>query len=162
MGKITYEIKKKKGDDVTSFQIIKKGAEIPFTLAEMLGYQEQMATMLKETRAQMDLEIAKMKNVEDHHDDALSLVKSLDPVKQKAIQIWINSKIMVDALGPKKDQIVEAIKADQKDLEEILKQTGLTLPESYKPVELNGTPEPEKIKEAVGDGDPVSGESTEG
>lgn len=155
MSKPTFELKKDEGDFYKN-TFVKKGIEVEFTMGELIGYQEQMHKMLTETRAQMDVEIARMKNVEKYHSDAVELVKSLDPLKQTAIKIWLNSKIKLDELGPQKDKILEALRQDQEQFDEIFDQTGVEKPDDFKLPDLNGTPSKPEINK-----DLVTGEEKE-
>lgn len=155
MSKITYVVKETKDDD-TSTIIEKQGATVDFTINDLLNAEERMGKMLTETRGQMDYEIARMKNVEQYHEDAISLVKSLDPTKKEAIKIWLDAQGKINELGPLKDRILEALKTDQAELQEIVSQTELSLPEGYKPLDLNGTPSKETIE-----GDPVKEDDQE-
>lgn len=139
MSKYTYELLEEQGD-VLKHKLVKKNVDVEFTLADMLNAQEQLKRHVTEARSQMDVEIAKMKNVEEHHADAVALVKALDPLKQTAIKIWVNAKIRVDELGPYKDKLVNAMRSDQEEIAEMLKQTGLELPADVELPDLNGTP----------------------
>lgn len=168
MSDFTYEIKKESEGDVMGSTITKNNISIDFTLAELEGEQKNMAKMLTETRGQMDTELAKMKNVMNFHEDAVSLVKSLDPVKQKAVHIWLDSKLKIDELGPLKDKLVDAIRKGEEEMQEIVKQVGIELPESYTPIDLNGTPTNEEIindileAEVTEEGESEGGESGKG
>lgn len=163
-----YEVREAK-DDVLTNTLVKKNTEVEFTINDLIGYQEQMWKMLSEYRGQMELEIAKKKNVEVHHEDAVALVAGLDPVKQKAVQIWLNAKLKFDELGPTKDKLVDALREDQEEFKKILEQTGLELPAEVTLRDLNGIPTNQEIEEDIAaqalsaqdDSEEISGEGEE-
>lgn len=122
--KVTYKIVEKNEEDPLKDKIIKKGIEVEFTMQELDDYTHAALTRLDEFRGQLNLEDAKMKNVEENHEDAISLVRGLDPVKQNAIRIWLNSKNMVDTLAPKRDELEKMFEEHKAEIEEVKKQTG--------------------------------------
>lgn len=121
--KLTYEIIES-NDDPMLTKFIKKGVEVEFTMQEMDNYTNTALGMLDRFRGQLNLEDAKMKNVEEHHEDAVSLVRDLDPVKQNAIRLWLNAKAVVDEFAPKRDELEKAFADHKAEEEEIIKQTG--------------------------------------
>ena len=122
--KITYEIVEKNEENSLFDKVVKKGMDIEFQMSQMDDFTNAAVQRLDEMRGKLNLEAAKMQNVMDNHDDAISLVRDLDPVKQEAIRIWLNSKHLVDGLAPKRDEMEEALKEHEAEVEEIKKQTG--------------------------------------
>lgn len=120
---ITYEIVEKNEESPLLDKIVKKGIEVEFTMQELDDYTMAALSRLDEFRGQLNLEDAKMKNVEENHDDAIALVRELDPVKQNAIRIWLNSKNMVDTLAPKRDELEKLFEEHKAEIEEVKKQT---------------------------------------
>lgn len=127
-------------EDVLDRSIVKTGVKLTFTLSQLKAESEKLKGMATEARAKMDYEIARMKNVESYHEDAISLVKGLDPVKQNAIHIWLDAKSKLDQYGPVKDRIVEQLKHNHEDLKDIIEQTGIELPEDFNLPDPNGEP----------------------
>lgn len=120
---ITYEIVEKNEENPLQDKIMKKGIEIEFTMQELDEYTNAALSKLDEFRGQLNLEEAKMTNVNENHGDAISLVSELDPVKQNAIRIWLNAKNMVDTLAPKRDELEKMFDEHKAEIEEIKKQT---------------------------------------
>lgn len=120
---ITYEIVEKNEENPLQDKIVKKGIEVEFTMQELDEYTSAALSKLDEFRGQLNLEDAKMKNVEENHGDAISLVSELDPVKQNAIRIWLSAKNMVDTLAPKRDELEKMFDEHKAEIEEIKKQT---------------------------------------
>ena len=121
--KFTYEIVEENENPLQT-KFVKKNVDVPFTMQEMDSFTEQANKQLEEMRSQLNLEDAKMQNTVNNHEDAISLVSELDPIKQEAIFIWLQAKRLVDILTPKRDALQEALKEHEMDIEEIKKQTG--------------------------------------
>lgn len=147
--KYTYEFVERDETNPLNDKIVKKGVEIEFSMFELDRYTEAALKQLDEYRGKLNIESAKMSNVEDNHDDAIALVRDLDPVKQEAIKIWLNSKGVVDALAPRRDELEESLAEHQAEIEEIKKQTGWAAPVN----------EPENGDDQE---EPASGEGKEG
>lgn len=121
---ITYEIIEKDEENPLNDKLKKRGVEVEFRMYELDGYTDAALKRLDEFRGQLNIEDAKMKNVEENHDDAIALVRELDPVKQTAIRIWLNSKNIIDTLAPKRDELEKLFEEHKAEIEEIKKQTG--------------------------------------
>ena len=124
----TYEFVERDEVNPLNDKLVKRGVEVEFSMFELDNYTKAALQRLDEFRGKLNLESAKMQNVMDHHDDAISLVRELDPVKQEAIKIWLTSKNIVDELAPKRDELEKLLEEHEKEIEEIKKQTGWTAP----------------------------------
>lgn len=122
--KYVYEIVETNEENSLQSKLVKKNVDVEFNMQQMLDYENNADKMMREYIGKLKIEGAKMKNVEEHHDDAISLVSELDPVKQNAILIWLKSKEIIDALGPKRDELQKAIDEHKAEIAEIKKQTG--------------------------------------
>lgn len=122
--KNVYEIVEANEVNSLESKLVKKNVDVEFTMQQMLDYERSADKMMIEYRGKLNIEDAKMQNVIEHHDDAISLVRDLDPVKQNAILIWLKSKEIIDQLAPKRDELQKAIDEHKAEIEEIKKQTG--------------------------------------
>lgn len=120
--KFTYEFVERDEENPLNDRVVKKGVEVEFNMYELDNYTDQALRTLDEYRGKLNIEDAKIKNVEQHHDDAIALVRNLDPVKQNAIHIWLKSKEFVDAIAPKRDELEKALKEHEAEIAEIKKQ----------------------------------------
>ena len=130
--KFTYEVVEKDEIDPLNDKVLKKGLEVEFRMFELDQHQDALMKRLDELRGQLNLEAAKQTNVEDNHDDAISLVRELDPIKQEAIRIWLNAKSVIDQHAPTRDELEEALELHKTEVEEIIKVTGWTPPKDAK------------------------------
>lgn len=121
--KYIYEVVEENENPLET-KMVKRGVEVEFTMQQMDDYSSAALRTLDQYRGQLNLEDAKMKNVVENHEDAVTLVKDLDPVKQNAIRIWLNSKAMIDEMAPKRDELEEALKEHKQEIKDIIKQTG--------------------------------------
>lgn len=121
--KYTYKLVEENENPLES-KFVKKNVDVEFTMQQMLDYENSADRQMIEIRGKIDLEDAKMKNVEENHDDAIALVRDLDPVKQNAILIWLRSKEVVDVLCPKRDELQAAIDEHKAEIAVIKEQTG--------------------------------------
>lgn len=126
--KYIYEIVEKDEANPLKDKLVKKNVEVEFTMEQLDQYTESALRQLDQFRGQLNLEAAKQKNVEDNHDDAIALVRELDPVKQNAILIWLKAKEIIDAVAPRRDELEEAFEEHKKEIEVIKKQTGWVPP----------------------------------
>lgn len=122
--KTVYEVRTENPDNTLQSILVKKGVEVEFTMEQMDRYTSEALRMLDQYRGQLNLEDAKMKNVEANHDDAIALVRDLDPIKQNAIRIWLKAKEIIDVMAPKRDELEEKLEEHKAEIEEIKKQTG--------------------------------------
>jgi hypothetical protein len=105
-------------------KLVKRSVDVEFTMQQMLDYENAADKQLIELIGKIDLEDAKMKNVVEHHDDAIALVRDLDPIKQNAIHIWLKSKEIIDVYAPKRDELRKAIDEHKAEIKSIKEQTG--------------------------------------
>lgn len=122
--KHVYEILEENPDNTLESKLVKRGVDVEFTMQQMDDHTTQALSTLDQWRGQLNLEDAKMKNVEEHHPDAITLVKDLDPVKQNAIHIWLKAKEIIDMVAPRRDELEQRLEEHKAELEEIKKQTG--------------------------------------
>lgn len=118
---ITYTLKQSEGESEPF--ILKTGHEVSFSMSEVRTNREQLLKATKELAAQVELESAKMTNVEGFHE----IVKTLDDLQLTAIQVYAEAKAKLEAYKAKLEEIEAQIAKDDKELEEIEKQTGLSL-----------------------------------
>lgn len=145
--KYTYEFVERDEENPLNDRVVKKNVEVEFQMFELDQYTDTAVRQLDEIRAQLNMEDAKQKNVEEHHQDAVSLVSGLDPVKQNAVFIWLRAKQIIDELGPRRDKLEEALKEHEAEVEVIKKQTGWEPP--AKEAEKDETNKDEPSKEDV-------------
>lgn len=122
--KYVYEIVEKNEADPLQDKVRKSNIDVEFTMQELDFQQDNILKYLDEIRGKLNIEAAKMSNVEDNHKDAVALVSQLSPVKQEAIRIWLNSKSLVDQLGPKKEEGEKALEQHKEEVAHIIKVTG--------------------------------------
>ena len=125
----TYEVIEKDEENPLNDKIRKSGISVEFQMFELDHQQENYLKHLDQIRAQLNLEDAKQKNVEDNHADAVALVSELEPTKQEAIRIWLNAKKIIDEGGPARDMYEEALEEHNKEVEEIVKAIGWEPPQ---------------------------------
>lgn len=120
----TYEVIEENKDNPLETRVKKSNINVEFAMHELDTQQANLLKYLDEIRGKLNIEDAKMQNVTNNHEDAINLVKDLDPVKQEAIRIWLNSKSIVDQLGPKRDQFEEALEEHNAEVKYIIEVTG--------------------------------------
>lgn len=123
-----YEFIERDETNPLNDKLVKKNVDVEFTMAQLDQYTHEALRQLDQMRGQLNLEAAKQSNVVENHEDAISLVKDLDPVKQNAILIWLKAKEMIDALAPRRDKLEADLKEHEAEIEVIKKQTGWTAP----------------------------------
>lgn len=149
-----YEIIKEETD--SNFSTIRKtNITAEFTMAEVYEHLGELERLKNEVQGQIDLEKAAMDNVERNHDDAVSLVRSLEPLKQHAIFLWLKSLANLGELEPKISKIDEVIKSYQEEISDIKNQTGWTAPS----IEVANVTSKSKHEEPANE---ESGDSSEG
>jgi hypothetical protein len=120
----TYEVIEKDEANSLNDKVLKRGIEAEFHMFELDQHQDALMKRLDELRGQLNLEAAKQTNVEEHHDDAIALIRELAPEKMEAIRIWLNSKKVIDDHAPMRDKLEEAMELHKAEVEEIIKITG--------------------------------------
>jgi len=99
-------------------QIIKTGHEDVFTLNQVEAAQAHYQKTLKELKAQIELDSAKMQNIEHFHPE----VK--DYTDEQLVTAWLyqESKGRVKLYSEKVVEIEDQLKSDAEEIEEIYKQ----------------------------------------
>lgn len=99
-------------------QIIKTGHEDVFTLNQVEAAQAHYQKTLKELKAQIELDSAKMSNIEHFHPE----VK--DYTDEQLVTAWLyqESKGRVKLYSEKVVEIEDQLKSDAEEIEEIYKQ----------------------------------------
>lgn len=126
--KITYEFVERDEENPLNDKLVKKGLTVEFQMFELDQYTEAALQQLDTLRGQLNYEDARVKNVEENHEDAIALVRDLDPIKQNAIRIYLDATNKIADLGPKRDKLEEAFEEHKAEIEEIKKQTGWEAP----------------------------------
>lgn len=145
-----YEIVEKDEANSLNDTLVKRNVDVEFTMQQMLDHEKSADKMMLEYIGKLDIEDAKMKNVVENHEDAINLVKELDPVKQEAIKIWLLSKSIVDQLGPKRDELQKAIDEHKAEIKNIKEQTGWE-PPKMEDLEANTTDDEKHETESAGE-----------
>lgn len=117
--KITYKVKR----DGDSVKLEKRGYVIEFSMDQIKAHMEKLKSAEKALSSQIELEKAKQKNVEDHHE----IVHVLTDEQMAAASIYYQSKGVLKQSETKLADVQGAIKEYEEELAEIEKQTGLTL-----------------------------------
>lgn len=120
---INYSLKKSEvegGEDI----ILKEGEVHEFTMSQVNSNLVELNKAERELSSQIELENAKMTNVENHHE----IVKELEDEKMNAVAVFYSAKLMRDACQKKLEQVIAMKEELAKDLEQIKEQTGAVLP----------------------------------
>lgn len=127
----TYEVIKVEEDSNFS-TILKKNVEVEFTMAELHEHEGRVNNIKKEVETKLAMEQAAMKNVEEHHGEAIMMVKDMEPLKQHALLMWLKSKATVLELEPKMKEITEALEAHQEEVKDIKEKINWVAPDISK------------------------------
>ena len=127
--KHTYEYIKEDKKDVLQSKIVKKNVEVEFTMQQLLDQEENLDKYRREIVAKIENDKAVQSNVEEYHNDAVELVRNLDPIKQNAIFLWLRSQQSLDTHEPKLVEVDKVFEEHNKEVEEIKKQTGWVAPD---------------------------------
>jgi len=103
--------------------IEKSGSTHQFTVEAVKKHMAELDRIEKELTAQIELEEAKMKNVETHHE----IVQQLDDLRLTAIAVYAQSKGVKDKCEKKLKEVKEAKAEYHEEIEEIKKQTGVEI-----------------------------------
>lgn len=118
---ITYNIKK--GEEGSEDVIVKCGHEVEFKMSDVKAHVEKMKTLKKELDAQVELEVAKQRNVEDHH----AIVGGMSEEEMAAVSIYYASKGIQKKSEEKLKDVNALLEEYEKELCAIKEQTGATL-----------------------------------
>lgn len=117
----TYTVEKANKKDPMQSVIVKHGATIHFTLADINRLEANLKKQLTEAEAQMKLEAAKMDNIERNH----SFVKKLTDEQLFTSHMYAEAK----ARFKDSERMVKDIKAKfknhDKEMADIYEQTGI-------------------------------------
>lgn len=115
---IIYKLK-----EGTDNVILKSGHEVEFNLTDVKPHVEKMRSTQKELEAQIELEAAKQRNIEDHHP----VVSGMTGEELAAASIYYASQGIQKKSEEKLREISELLNGYEQELKEIEAQTGLTL-----------------------------------
>ena len=122
MGNFEYQLAK--GEDGKEVEISpdsiveKRGHVIRFSLREILVNHAQLEKVDGEMKGQMELQLAKMKNIEQHH----GFVISLTPEELFTVHMYAEAKSIYTQCLNKRKEIEDTIKSDKEEIAEIKKQ----------------------------------------
>lgn len=115
---ITYKIKE--GEEGI---IVKCGHEVEFKMSEVRPHMEKLQKAKEKHAAQIELEVAKQRNVEDNHP----VIGGLTDEEMTAAAIYHESKGTQKTSEDQIKAIDELLESYEKELKEIEAQTGLTV-----------------------------------
>ena len=140
--KHVYEYVEENTDDVLQSKIVKKNVEVEFTMQQLLDQEANLDKYRRELVAKIENDKAVQANVEEYHNDAVELVRSLDPTKQNAIFLWVRAAQSLSEHEPKLADVDKVFEEHNKEVKEIKKQTGWVAPDVK--VKRKNDQEPEK------------------
>lgn len=115
----TYELKEP-NDDPLQAKLLKKGVVVEFTLGEIINEERQCEKAVKELTAKVDLEKAKMVNIEHHHP----FVQTMTMEQLFTAHMYYESRAFVDGL-PEKIEVMKKQLAESKvESAKIIEQFG--------------------------------------
>ena len=119
---ISYTIKPQENEGEEAV-IVKTGQTHEFKMSEVKAHLDKIEKAKKELSAQIELEAAKMANVEEHHP----FVKEFEGERLAAVAIYAETKTRHKVCSEKLEQIEKVEAETLADLEEVKTQTGLAL-----------------------------------
>lgn len=146
--KYTYKVIEENKDDVMQTKVVKKNVDVEFTMQELYNQEEQWDRAIRELEANLKLQESTMKNVEDNHADAVSLVSQLDPLKQHAILLWLKALSLKLEIEPRLKMFKEAFDEHNAEVKEIIKQTGWKAPAVHLTMGKNDNDQKEETGES--------------
>ena len=111
----------KPSDDHTAAVIEKSGITAEFTLAEVNAMQERNKKAEREVAGQLEIERAKIVNIEHFHPE----VKDLSPELLVAAALYKESLTIIRDAEPKLEQIRAAIKENDDMVVHVIKELNL-------------------------------------
>jgi len=108
-----YKLLKSEGD-VIDYVIEKSGLKSEFTIRDINSNLARMEKITKELTAQLELEKAKMENIEHFHP----FLKDLSAEDLHTAWLYQEAKEYADQIPPKLKEIEEAVANDQKTIDE--------------------------------------------
>ena len=115
---ITYKLKE--GEEQV---VVKSGHEVEFKMSDVKAHMDKMNTLKKELVSQIDLEAAKQRNVEDHHQVVAGMVDE----EMAAVSIYYASKGIQKRSEEKLKEVESLLEEYAKELGAIEEQTGAIL-----------------------------------
>jgi hypothetical protein len=107
-------------EDYKEAVIEKSGITVKFTLLEVEQHEATLAKLAKETEAQIELEKAKMANIEHFHPEVLQMSGEL----LTAAALYKESKTYVEKAEPKLTEIHQAMQEYAAEKDTIMKTLG--------------------------------------
>ena len=111
---LKYKLIKEEGD-VIDYVIEKRGLTSEFTIRDINSNLARMEKVTKELQAQLELEQAKMTNIEHFHP----FVKDLSPEDLHTAWMYREAQEYVTQIVPKLEEIKNAVAADEKTVAEV-------------------------------------------
>lgn len=107
-----------KNEDVRTSKIEKRGGVVTFTYNELEASILAMKKMIKELKGNIDLQAAKMKNIEEHHPFVLTMSEQ----DMFTAHMYQEAKALVVVAGKKLVEFEDALNSDEGQLLEIENQ----------------------------------------
>lgn len=118
MTDITYKIKEFNKEDPLASIVEKSGHVVEFQMVGVNAHKDQMNKLILEITSQKELEDAKMKNIEEHHE----FVQKLSDFELATAAMYWQSKQTSVACAEKLTQFGEQMNKDDAEVEEIYRQ----------------------------------------
>ena len=128
MDKKTFKYSVVKSDkNIEDSVILQSGGTVKFTLKSIVEEIGLYNKKKQEIDAKKQLSQSVIENIKENNPDIIKTIEELPEKTIKAIFLYEKANIEVNASNELLKQIDEAIDNDGKELEEIVKQTGLSL-----------------------------------
>lgn len=110
--------------DYKDSKIEKSNIKVTFTLRDIETQIEYWNKKIKEMKAQVEVEKAKITNIEQFH----AFVKDFDDKQLHAIGMYNDSKKIVNAFEPKIAEIEKAVQESEAEMKDITEKLGFAVP----------------------------------
>lgn len=115
---ISYKLKQLNPEDPMDSTIEKTGHVVEFSMTAVNANKKTVEKTIKELQGQKDLEDAKMKNIEEHHE----FVQNMTEFELATASMYYDARVMSKACAEKLVELIEQTKKDDAEVAEILKQ----------------------------------------
>ena len=115
---ITYKLKQLNEEDPMDSIIEKSGHVVEFSMTAVDSNKKIVEKSIRELEAQKAHEDAKMQNIEQHHE----FVQNMTEFELATAAMYYDSKVMSKACAEKLVELVEQMKKDDAEVEEIFRQ----------------------------------------
>lgn len=120
MDKYQYKLVGRKPEDYKEARILKTGLTAVFTINEIESSERSVEKRLKEVRGQLELERAKMANVERNHPFVLKMSEE----DLFTAHLYMEAKAMVKGLEPEQTNLQTALTESAKEKDDIMRALG--------------------------------------